>query len=346
MKKLCYNKYGSYHRFLFSFKATFMALIMICCVDSVLVAKLNQEDIDSRRTIEFSYSISVKNIPANSKHLEIWLPVPKSDNHQEVSNINISCDYPYVFKNDAKYNNLILAIESDEEVSGDLSVAMDFQVTRKGYRVSDKLALSKDGANHLDLERYLLPGRLVPVDGVVAKEAQGILNKDMASLEKARVLYDHVVSTMSYDKSGEGWGNGDAVYACNVKKGNCTDFHSLFISMARASGIPSRFVIGFPIPDKKKQGEIYGYHCWAEFYVDGLGWVPIDASEASKYAEKRDLFFGGLDANRVQFTIGRDIQIENNSNIMPLNYFIYPYVRIDEKPYLDVKYHFRFKDLS
>ena len=346
MKKLCYNKYGNTHCFLFSLRAIFSALIMFFCAESVLSANLNPYNICSKRTIEFSYNISVKNIPVNSKHLEIWLPVPKSDNHQEVSNLNISCDYPYTFKNESKYNNLILAIESDEEVSGDLSVSMDFQVTRKGYRVTDKLELSKDGANHLDLERYLLPGRLVPVEGIVAEEAQGILNKNMASIKKARVLYDHVVSTMSYDKSGEGWGKGDAVYACNVKKGNCTDFHSLFISMARASGIPSRFVIGFPIPDRKKQGEIYGYHCWAEFYVDGLGWVPIDASEASKYAEKRDLFFGGLDANRVQFTIGRDIQIEDNLNIMPLNYFIYPYVRIDEKPYLDVKYHFRFKDLN
>ena len=346
MEKVCYNRYRSYYRLLFSFKVIFMALIMICCMGLTLFAELNPQNKGSKRTIEFSYNILVNNVPANSKHLEIWLPVPKTTEHQEVSNLNISCDYPYTFKKEPKYNNLILAIESNEGVSGDLSVAMDFLVTRKSYRVTDKLVTSNVVGNHEELENYLAPDRFVPVDGIVAEEAQKILNKDMGPLEKAKVLYDHVVSNMSYDKSGEGWGKGDAVYACNVKKGNCTDFHSLFIGMARASGIPSRFVIGFPIPDKKKQGEIYGYHCWAEFYINGLGWVPIDASEACKYAEKRDLFFGGLDANRVQFTIGRDIQIEDNSNIMPLNYFIYPYVRIDEETYLDVKYHFRFKDLS
>ena len=64
--------------------------------------------------------------------------------------------------------------------------------------------------------------------------------------EKARAIYDYVLSNMRYDKSGTGWGHGDTLYACSAKKGNCTDFHSLFISMARSQHIPARFEIGFP----------------------------------------------------------------------------------------------------
>src|SRR5439155_15548256 len=30
-------------------------------------------------------------------------------------------------------------------------------------------------------------------------------------------------------------------------KGNCTDFHTLFIALARASGIPARWNMGFPL---------------------------------------------------------------------------------------------------
>lgn len=44
---------------------------------------------------------------------------------------------------------------------------------------------------------------------------------------------------MSYDTSGRGWGRGDVVYACKVGKGNCTDFHSLFMALALAEGIPA-----------------------------------------------------------------------------------------------------------
>jgi hypothetical protein len=68
------------------------------------------------------------------------------------------------------------------------------------------------------------------------------------------------------------------IYACEVGRGNCTDFHSLFIGLARAAGIPARFVMGFPLPVGQSEGGITGYHCWAEFYDEGLGWVPLDAS--------------------------------------------------------------------
>jgi len=52
--------------------------------------------------------------------------------------------------------------------------------------------------------------------------------------------------------------------------------------MMRSSNIPARFEIGFPLPEAKVEADIPGYHCWAEFYLQGTGWVPVDASEASK----------------------------------------------------------------
>jgi transglutaminase-like putative cysteine protease len=77
-----------------------------------------------------------------------------------------------------------------------------------------------------------------------AQETGGIQDP----LAKARAIYNYVIATMRDDKSGTGWGNGDVTWACTAKRGNCTDFHSLFICTMQAAGIPSRFEIGFPIP--------------------------------------------------------------------------------------------------
>src|ERR1035438_3068951 len=96
-----------------------------------------------------------------------------------------------------------------------------------------------------------------------------------------------------YDKTGKGWGRGDIYYACQERRGNCTDFHAIFIGYARALGIPARFAIGFPLPADRGEGKIAGYHCWAEFYAKGIGWIPVDASEAAKNPAKREYFFGG-----------------------------------------------------
>jgi transglutaminase-like putative cysteine protease len=151
---------------------------------------------------------------------------------------------------------------------------------------------------------------------------------------------------MRYDKSGEGWGRGDAVWACTSKRGNCTDFHSLFIGMMRSSGIPARFEIGFPLPEGKTEGDIPGYHCWAQFHLAGVGWVPVDASEAWKNPAKRDFFFGAHDTNRVFFTYGRDIRLSSDQKADPLNYFIYPYAETNGQPVKNLQTHFSFRDVS
>jgi len=208
--------------------------------------------------------------------------------------------------------------------------------------------------SHLS-SKYLLPNNLIPIDGQIKKEAMRVTLNAKSDMDRVKAIYDHIVKTVTYDKSGTGWGRGDALYACNVKAGNCTDFHSLFIGMCRSIDIPARFIIGFPLPEKKTEGEIPGYHCWAEFYISkselhsdilkNKGWIPVDASEAFKHPEKKGFFFGNLDYNRIQFTIGRDIQLKEQNNTHKLNYFIYPFCTIDGEPYYDVKSSFYFKEV-
>ncbi|MCU1260970.1 MAG: transglutaminase, partial [Bryobacterales bacterium] len=89
-----------------------------------------------------------------------------------------------------------------------------------------------------------------------------------------------------------------------------------------------------------------GYHCWAEFYANGIGWVPIDASEAAKDPARREYFFGAHDENRVQFTRGRDLMLAPRQASAPLNYFIYPYVEADGKPMDAVDTLYKFTDVS
>ena len=106
----------------------------------------------------------------------------------------------------------------------------------------------------------------MPITGLPAELAVKVTEGKTTPLDKARAIYDYVFTTMRYDKTGTGWGHGDVLYACDAKKGNCTDFHSLFIAMARSQGIPARFEIGFPLPPDKHSAEIAGYHCWSDFF--------------------------------------------------------------------------------
>jgi transglutaminase-like putative cysteine protease len=229
-----------------------------------------------------------------------------------------------------------------------VTVEVDFKVRRSEYLRKDYASFKPTSAHAFDpsMKKYLGPDQLVPLNDKIKKIAEDVTRGKRTDLDKARAIYDYTLANMKYDKSGEGWGHGDIIFACDAKRGNCTDFHALFIGLCRVSGIPARFSIGFPLPDKRGEGPIAGYHCWAEFYLAGYGWVPVDASEAWKHPEKKDYFFGGHDENRVQLSTGRDLVLRPRQHGGPLNYFVYPYAEADGKTLKSIKSDFHFKDLE
>ena len=64
----------------------------------------------------------------------------------------------------------------------------------------------------------------MPLTGRIAQVSANLAETDATPLQQARVDYEYATSIMKYDKSGSGWGRGDALYACDVRRGNCTDF--------------------------------------------------------------------------------------------------------------------------
>jgi len=296
------------------------------------------------RTFKFHYGVTIRDIPPDAKHLAIWVPIPQTDRHQTVRDLKIQSPLPYRTETEPRYGNTVLHLESDSPLPPTIDLVLDAVVERQAYRVLGDGAKDTSPGDDKPSKRDLEADRLVPIDGKIAVTAAEVTRDAKTPMQTARAIYDYVTQELKYDKSGQGWGRGDAIYACDVRKGNCTDFHSLIIGMARASGIPARFVIGFPLPDDRKQGDISGYHCWAELYVKGVGWLPVDSSEASKHPEKREQFFGGLDANRVTFSTGRDLELRSASD--PLNFLVYPHVEVDGKPFGGVDKRFSFSDLG
>jgi transglutaminase-like putative cysteine protease len=160
--------------------------------------------------------------------------------------------------------------------------------------------------------------------------AEGATEGKTQDLVRARAIYDHIIDRMSYKKYGTGWGKGDAVYACDARSGNCTDFHSYFIALARSIGIPARFAIGAGIPSERDAGGVDGYHCWAEFYAEGKWW-PVDISEGDKYSSLATYYFGHHPANRFQLSRGRDIVVDPLPASGPINFLAYPVLEVGEQ---------------
>ena len=301
----------------------------------------------NQRHFNFHYTFTVKNVGPGER-VCVWIPLAHSDSFQDVKVTSKRGDLALKQVSQPEYGNEVLYAETSKADKGEYKFSVDYDVVRREHVVLVNGKPLRDARSakvpRVELTRFLQPERLVPVTGVPAQLAAQETKGSATPLEKAKDIYEYVFRTMKYDKTSAGWGHGDTLWACDSKHGNCTDFHSVFISMARAEKIPARFQIGFPVPADKHSAEIPGYHCWAEFYLDSTGWVPVDISEAWKHREKHDYFFGAHDVNRVQFTEGRDLKLAPAQEGPPLNYFVYPYVEIGGKEYPNVSIAFSFED--
>jgi transglutaminase-like putative cysteine protease len=252
----------------------------------------------------------------------MWLPLAASDSFQTVEIKSINAPGKQSTLQEREHANIVLFLELGPEDSGK-KVEVIYQVKRL-----EKAAYT---AEPPEPGKYLNPERLVPTNENFRQIAEEVVKDKKGDLVRARALYDHIIDRMRYAKAGEGWGKGDAVYACNARTGNCTDFHSYFIALSRSVGIPARFAIGAAIPSERNEGGVDGYHCWAEFYAEGKWW-PVDISEGDKYTSLATYYFGHHPANRFELSRGRDLVVEPGPTTGSINFLAYPVLEIGDKP--------------
>lgn len=295
------------------------------------------------RTFAIDYLGKIPSIPDGTKTLRVWMPVPQDSTVQKIRDLTFS--QPARLTTESKYGNRI-AYWQIENPPASLELTLKFVCARKEVRIdlNQLRAEGKDSAEAFGV--FKRPDVLVIVDDEIKQLSNQITAGKTDTLSKSRAIYDYVLGKMTYDKNHPGWGLGSTRHACEVGKGNCTDFHALFNSLCRAQGIASGFEIGLYLPYERHQQEpLGGYHCWAFFRVPGKTWVPVDCSEGDRFPERKEFFFGGHTSNRVTLSTGRDLVLEPKQQGEPLNYFLNPYAEADGKPVKTDK-TWSFKDLE
>ena len=296
------------------------------------------DSVSGQLTMEFDLSDHDQ-----SKEAQLWIPYPVSDDQQTISNIKITGDYA----NSAVYTDNVsqtpMLHANWHKGTKSRTLALQFDVERKEMIRRDFPA-TESAWDPADYAEYLAPTRLGPIDGVVGKLSAKIVKGKRTVLEKARAIYDWAVENTYRNPNTIGCGEGDVCYLIKDPGGKCADISSIYVALARSAGVPTREVFG--IRQGKKDGqEITGWqHCWAEFYLPGYGWVPVDPADVRKAMLKQNLsledektkefsdyFFGGIDAYRIRLSEGRDLILNPPQQGDTVNYLMYPFAQIGDK---------------
>ena len=349
------------------------------CMLSVFVIGCGNKEYGTGNFRSFEFQYSVELLPAPNKKLELWIPVPQSNEVQSISNLTVdSQGLDYEIKDEDDHGNKYLYIHSGDGIKDSKLITLTFNVLREEHRNVEYESINND--------RYLKASQMVPTGAMF----KNIISDNKLNNQDMRGVYEFVLNGMHYGKptddknsgnykyvyggknpkTGKEWlsndityglknktkdelvksqkgtyayGNGNSLYACDIGVGNCTDYHSYFISLSRTLDVPARFHMGFPIPSGD-EGIVKGYHCWADYYIDNEGWYPVDISEADKDPNRIDYFFGTICKNRVDMMTGRDFNLDGYEQ-NPINLFIYPLLELDDRKSKAFNKSFSYKNL-
>jgi hypothetical protein len=324
-------------------------LTLVVVVTTFPAASAQQQPASPKsREFRFTYTATITGLRPG-QNARIWVPVPPSDRQQQANILLRKLPGQPRLGKEEKFGNTILYVEGKADEGGAIPLTMTYQIKRWEVK-GDARGLP---VVRQEIELFLKPDARVPVGGKPAEKLLKDRKVPENQMQTAKMLYDLVNSYMQYSKKGTGWGMGDANWACDSRYGNCTDFHSLFMSLARTVKIPAKFEIGFALPEKRsRRAEVAGYHCWAWFRPEERGWIPVDISAANQAGKTRpdlvDYFFGNLTEDRVTFSTGRDLTLVPPQDGPPVNFLIYAYVEVDGRPLPAdrVKHRFIVQDLD
>ena len=190
----------------------------------------------------------------------------------------------------------------------------------------------------------LSPTGLGPIDGEVRKLAEKITAGQTTVLGKAKAIYDWTCENTYRIPETRGCGFGDVYKLLKKPGGKCADISSIYVALSRAAGVPSREIFGIRQGKKPIQDVRKWQHCWAEFYLPGSGWIPVDPADVRKMMLKQNLtladaktdeyrkyFWGGIDPYRIKLGEGRDLTLNPSQSGRPVNYFMYPFAQVGKK---------------
>jgi hypothetical protein len=307
-------------------------------------------------------------VPEGAKSVRVWFAMPQQDSWTKVGGLTVSGNSGITTREvvDDHGNRALYAEWAAGNAAKEIALNESFQIERHEIvgNVDPSLAKPLSSADAAKFARELGENTWIKITPEIRDIAKQVVGDEKNPVIAARKLYDWTLDNIDYwvkdPATKKASATGSSEHCLTTKTGNCTDFHSLWAALARASGIPTRIVYGSIFkPALDGQDKDGSYHCWPEFYATGLGWIshdvavadifrgtfPLNADNDEKVRltvatpyngpdEKMvEYYFGNIDERRVVWSSGRDLTLDPAAAAGKVNALPKAYVEVDGKPY-------------
>ncbi|MDR1420406.1 MAG: IPT/TIG domain-containing protein [Treponema sp.] len=258
-----------------------------------------------KRSYTISCSVDIQVDQANNPNtLYLWVPRPaRSASQRGVELLSRSGD-PFM----ENHRGTDLFRFSDLAPATGVTVTHEYRVDVYAQETSVRQEAVRQARESPVTAQYTLPSPLVPSENAAVKaRAAAITGRERNPYLNARAVYNWITKEIKTDTAVR----RNVPEALESGTADPYTAALLFCSLARAAGIPALPVAGVLV----NRNRLASRHYWAEFWIEGTGWIPVDPALGSGAApdgfnlrsDHASWYFGSLDNQRIAFSRGETV---------------------------------------
>lgn len=220
---------------------------------------------------------------ADTGTLRLWVPLPIETGSQ--TNVTIVSVEParYVQSSTgtgADIGIVYLEVPLDTFRDPFLNVTARFRFIQHEQRFTiDPARVLPYNTSNPEYLQYTKSTANIAITPGIAKKAREIVGNETNPYLRAQKIYWYIVDTYPYSHPPHSWLDAmkipESEYMLQTGIGDCGTQSIYFAALCRSLGIPARAPGGYQMIEGTT-----GTHFWAEYYIEGYGWVPADVTAA------------------------------------------------------------------
>ncbi|MDR2719076.1 MAG: IPT/TIG domain-containing protein [Treponema sp.] len=256
-----------------------------------------------KRSYTLNYSVNVKIGEAQAPNtLYLWIPRPASSAAQRNIELLRSGMEPFV----DNYRGISLYKLDDLAANSDIPISLSWKI--EVYRVETTVwpqSVKQESNSPINTAYTHSSAQFPTDDSRIVNQTAAILGRERNPYVKAQKIYEWMTGGNFVWESRSG---GDIFSALETKRIDSCLAALLYCTLLRAAGIPCQPVAGVLVSRNRETMN----HYWAEFWIDGFGWVPVDpamgagavAAPFGVHENQPHFYFGNIDSQRIAFSRG------------------------------------------
>jgi len=256
-----------------------------------------------KRGYTISYSVNVKVGDAEAPNtLYLWIPRPAESSSQRNMELLLSSMEPFI----GNYRGVSLYKLDNLAARGDAQIRLSWKVDVYSVETSVQPQSIRVESNSPMSEAYTQSVLPLPAhDPRIKDRASAILGRERNPYLKARQIYEWMTGG---ELAWESQSTGDIFNVLQNKRTDAYLAALLYCALLRSAGVPCQPVAGVLVSRNRQTMN----HYWAEFWIDGFGWIPVDPAMGAGAVpapfavreEKANFYFGNIDSQRIAFSRG------------------------------------------